>query len=209
MCLFLPFFEVHYSFHLHMRNTEFTAWLQGFLSLDPAPTEPLTARQRSIIKAHANLLNAVEEGRFTTTNYWIWCDIEEDEAIDKQTLVRMVRKQYLQKPWPSSNELCYFLQGFFEIADGASVWTPAQRRIVLRELDRNLDGLMPMMIALQQLIHDFHGPEPMPIQHISDSLNSAFLHDVDPSYGFSAEKNAQLRDIHDGRVSTLPPASTS
>jgi hypothetical protein len=188
-----------------MRNTEFISWLYGFFAL--TNQEDLTVSQRKIIHAHAKLLHSVEEGQLTVLNHLIWSSILDPEVLSFTYLQKAIAREYRRKPWPSSNELCYLLQGYFEICEDKKWrdrYTYDQADLIAREIRRNLDGLMPVLIALHRKLRDFtddnrHSSKTavLDASEIAESVNAAFAHVVDQSYGFSEEKNRELQAIHD------------
>ena len=114
-----------------MRNSEFTSWFAGFFMI--CEPRALSPEQKQCILNHAKLCNYTEEGRLTITNYMILHDLSK---VSVSELREHVLVQFESVPCPSSEEICYFLQGVFEI-DGKTEWSRDEARIVTRLLDRN------------------------------------------------------------------------
>ena len=132
-----------------MRNSEFTSWLAGFFLVCEPDT--LVPDQQQCVLNHAKLCEYTEKGRLTITNYMIRHNLSQVPVAE---LREHVLVQFDSVPCPSSEELCYFLQGVFEI-DGKTEWSRGDARIVNRLLDRNVWGLAPPLIKLYYDVQRF------------------------------------------------------
>ena len=103
--------------HTTMRNTEFASWLAGFVLVCEPST--LSEAQFKCIENHAKLCEYTEKGQLTVTNHMIRNMMR---AISIEDFKQHVLIQFETLPSHSSEEICYFLQGVFEI-DGRDQWS--------------------------------------------------------------------------------------
>ena len=189
---FLFFDLVH-----EMRNTEFTSWLAGYILLSDA--QSLTASQRRCIRDHARLCEYTEHGKLTITNFMILNDLD---ILDDNLIFAHALHQYRSIPIPTSNDICYFLQGFFEISE-SRVWSRAAAEVCLEEIDLNVHGLETSIIILYYRLKRFLDTreESIDMSDVRDQLMGVFQHVIDPSYDY----DPQIADaIHNG-VDTATP----
>lgn len=167
-----------------MRNTEFTSWLAGFfLICDP---ETLSAEQERCISNHAKLCEYTENGRLTVTNFMIRDNLG---AVSELDLRQHVLMQFNAVPCPSSEEICYFLQGVFEIG-GKTRWTREDAQVVIHLLDRNVWGLaQPLLRIYYQLTQFVEADNDLTIDmsSLEQRLRGVFIHEIDPSYEYDPE----------------------
>lgn len=103
-----------------------------------------------------------------------------------------------------NKEFCYWLQGYFEIAE---VPTLNRERITLieQQLSRISEPLGPYTQWLQDVLHaiqknNYHQPIiDMFAGTIPDELNKIFLHDIDNSYA-TQHSPYELHQIHIGAI---------
>lgn len=175
-----------------MKNTEFTSWLAGFYLLSESAT--LTTPQRQLIKQHIQLCAYAENDALTVTNFMI-CNTLED--ITDDDLRVHILLQFEQVPVITSNELCYFLQGHFEL-DESTTWTKVQAKIIMEQIDRNVHGLQYSLLKLYYQLVDFiHSDQDIfDVYEVKQELNSVFHHEIDQSYNFD---QSRANDIHTGK----------
>jgi hypothetical protein len=192
-----------------MFNTEFNAWLHGFLLL--SARRVLAPQHRRVIEAHIKLTQSVENNRLTIVNAWIAENISDAFFADQaqyQQLKALVQRDFELKPIISGTELAFFLQGYFEIEgasparldeDNSMPLNREQAQLIIRQIERNVDGLDDVV---HNLYSDLRGLMSSTNAHLDTTelrkeLNDLFEHVVDPSYGFDKAKNEQLQAIHD------------
>ena len=166
--------------HDDMRNTEFTSWLEGFfLICDP---DTLSEAQLRCISKHAKLCEYAERGRLTVTNFMIRNSLAE---VPLAELKVHVHAQFESVPCPSSEEICYFLQGAFEI-DGRERWSRENAELVVDLLDRNVWGLAPPLVQLYHHLTRFleGGGAHVDVSDLKEALTVLFTHEIDPSYDY-------------------------
>lgn len=166
-----------------MRNTELTSWLAGFLLIcDP---QELSELQRKCILNHARLCEYTEKGRLTVTNFMIRNSLA---SVSLSDLKKHVYVQFSTVPSPSSEELCYFMQGVFEI-DGKVHWTREDAELTVGLLDKNVWGLVPALVNLYYKLTDFLDGEGdmFDMTHVRQQLEQVFIHDIDKSYDYDAD----------------------
>lgn len=189
-----------------MRNSELISWLAGYLLL--AKPSTLTPQTHRMIKTHALLCEYTEKGRLTVTNHMILHDLAELSLDDLSSHVLL---QYRTLPSPSSEELCYFLQGCFELEPELSAWDRATAEVVCEELDRNVFGLEPALLRLYYLLQRFiDSDDPLfdcgPLRH---ELMGVFQHVIDLQYDYDAEVARQIHSgAHPRTVGELAQQST-
>ena len=172
-----------------MRNTELISWLAGYLLL--AKPSKLTPETRRTIEAHARLCEYTEKGRLTVTNHMILHDLSELCLADLSSHVLL---QYRTLPSPSSEELCYFLQGCFELEPELSSWDQAAAEVVCEELDRNVFGLQPALLRLYYLLQRFiDSDDPLfDCGPLRLELMGVFQHVIDAQYEYDPEVAQQI-----------------
>lgn len=164
-----------------MRNTEFISWLAGYILL--AKPSTLTQEARKITNAHARLCEYTEKGCLTVTNHMILHDLSE---LDLAALSSHVLLQYKTLPSPSSEDLCYFLQGFFELEPVIDAWDRNVAELVCEELDRNVYGLQPALLRLYYTLQRFIDSD-APVFNcgsLRNIIGGIFQHVIDPQYGY-------------------------
>lgn len=175
-----------------MRNTEFTSWLAGFFSIcDP---NTLTEQQVECISNHAKLCEYTEKNRLTVTNHMIRYTLDKVSLEDLKIHVQI---QFESVPCPSSEEICYFLQGVFEI-DGKEKWSRKDVELAIHLLDRNVWGLAPPLVQLYHRMTSFLEKE-MSTLDMSDmkaELQTLFVHEIDPMYEYDPDTADR---IHNGQ----------
>ena len=195
-----------------MLNTEFNAWLHGYFTLIRPRGRELTLVQNTIIRSHIDLVHEACEGVLTITNA---CIYEALQPADKNSVgnlnrhlvafINTVASDFERKPISSGAEVAYFLQGFFEIGEEPQTrsWSRDQCRAVLAVMNRNVDGLHPLLLNVYWKIRRFlstessEGEGTLETSEIKRHINGLFEHVIDPSYGFSEERTTQLQAIHD------------
>lgn len=175
-----------------MRNMEFASWLAGFVLIcEPTALSPT---QIKCIESHAKLCEYTEKGRLTITNHMIRYMLHEVSIEDFKTHVLM---QFETLPSHTSEEICYFLQGVFEI-DGRCEWSLKDVEIVSELLDCNTWGLAPFLIELYYKLLAFSSTkkrepdgnnsieqtELIDLTDIKHGLEAMFVHEIDPSYDY-------------------------
>jgi hypothetical protein len=202
-----------------MFNTDFCAWLQGYLALVldatwlTKPDDAWTPAVRNVIRAHIKLTRESSPDRaLTITNAWIYRELD---TLAWKNLMLLVRKDFQRKPILSGFEAAYYLQGYFEIAAAlrpakSLTLNYAQTATICRELERNVDGLLRPILDFYWQMREFqsacdaaaaaateHEPPELDTQAIQISLSEMFLHVIDESYGFSEQTRADLQLVHD------------
>jgi hypothetical protein len=193
----------HITSHPHiMLNTEFTSWLHGFFVL--AAPQSLTSAQIRIIRAHIDLCHEVCNGALTVVNSWIHNDLKEGKNDQLQNLMRLVARDFNRKPLVSGTEVAYFIQGFFEIesTERTNSLTVSQCKEIKLMMNRNVDGIESSLLDFYWEVRAVLGSgdvnATLDTASIKERVNSLFQHVIDPSYGFSEERNAELQLIHSG-----------
>jgi hypothetical protein len=201
-----------------MYNTDFCAWLQGYLALIADATwlaefgDVWSPAVRRVIRAHINLTRESSSGHALTITH-SWLDRELD-TLDWSVLAGLVRKDFVRKPILSGFEAAYYLQGFFEVATAGRL--PAlltlnrtQSSTICRELERNVDGLPPPLLDFYWQLREFQEkqdtPSELDTQDIQATLNRLFVHVIDDSYGFDDETRAKLQLAHDAHKAPDQP----
>lgn len=185
-----------------MFNSEFNAWLHGFLSL--AQPQSVTADQIRIIRAHINLCHEVCHGALTVVNSWIHSDMREPWADQFQHLVRLVARDFNRKPLVSGSEVAYFIQGFFEIerSEHTNTLNVSQCKEIIAMMDCNIDGIESTLLdfywEMRAVVASGDVEARLDSAIIKARVNSLFQHVIDPSYGFTWERSAELQMIHSG-----------
>jgi hypothetical protein len=180
-----------------MFNTEFNAWLQGFLLV--ADPKILTERQCKIIKSHIRLTSETCNGELTLTNAWIFENIDCFDVKTLVTLVTLVRRDFYRKPIMSSHEISYFVQGVLEIGEELQFFTPEQCHVIAEEIERNVDGLNQTVSILYWNLRDCEDDNTNfnKLKELRADMNELFHHVIDPSYEFGEEKASKLQKVHD------------
>ena len=174
-----------------MLNTEFTSWLAGFILLSDAKT--LSPTQRRCIRNHARLCEYAENGKMSITNFMILNDMD---SLDDSSIIAHALHQYRSIPIPTSNDICYFLQGFFELGD-SHTWSRTAAELCMEEIDRNVHGVEGQIIKLYYRLKAFIDGEDerIDVVDVKEQLHGIFQHVIDPSYGY----DPQIADaLHSG-----------
>ncbi len=190
-----------------MHNTEFVAWLIGYLLLRRCKTEAQQKAgwedtEKRIIRSHINLTNEVDQGSLTIVNSWIFNDIENME--NTETASSLVLRDFKRKPIISGSEVAFFLQGFFEISGGNKdkhivSLNKAQAELIMNEMERNVDGLSPDVLQFYWTLRKFRTSDDSELDttEIQQQLNALFHHVIDNSYGHTDAQKAELQIVHD------------
>lgn len=183
-----------------MYNTEFTSWLAGYVLLGNPKT--LSQQQRDCIRKHARLCEYVENGKLTVTNFVFLNDMD---RLDDDLIFAHAVHQYRCIPAPTSNELCYFLQGVFEIGD-VHVWDRDVAELCMEEMDRNVHGLDPELLKLYYRLKDFLKSEQdsLDLCDVKRDLEGVFQHAIDPSYDVDP---SVANAIHAGETAPSQPST--
>ena len=175
-----------------MRNTELTSWLAGYLLL--CKPSMLSEEARQTIDAHARLCEYTEKGRLTVTNHMIRHDLLQ---LALPELADHVLLQYRSLPSPSSEDLCYFLQGCFELEPQLAAWDKDAAALICEQLDRNLFGLQPALLQLYYMLQGFLDSDAITFDcnSVKEELSGVFQHVIDPGYDYDP---ALAQRIHAG-----------
>jgi hypothetical protein len=152
------------------------------------------------------LVSAATEGYLTITTSWILNQVL-DSSLSWEQLVDCVTCEFQRKPIISGAELAYYLQGYFEISlprrkainsdTSSHAFSVLQAHKIIKVFEQNVDGMHPILLNFYWNMRKFVVTNTFVSTDIEVLLNGLFLHVIDDSYGYSAEKTAQLQVIHD------------
>ena len=162
-----------------MLNREFFYWIVGYFDL--ADTCTLSEDQWEMVQRHLELMLNVS--RFRPSLVAIMLENEPED------LVHLCRSQILGTR-PSESEICYYLQGYFEIS-GATKINETQRDKIIDLFLLNNIGLSYRGVDI--FVHVVRNSD-----NLKDLLNDIFQHAIDISYGLSDEEMILTQRIHDG-----------
>ena len=198
--------EIYYRTHLKqtkMLVREFVCWLAGFLEfsslLDPSWT--LTPKHRSIILAHAKLCQEVCQDRLTLfLEYTLWSVMDPTQSPQTFLVPHALQEFRKYNDVLTSNELSYYLQGYFEIADSTSWNAPMVARF-LQLCELNQTGLAKALREEYRKCRVWLESSPpgdsYDCRPWREALNRLFLHSIDASYGGDEGTQERWQGIHD------------
>lgn len=170
-----------------MFNTDFIAWVSGFIVCNPF-LKVLTDRHWTIIKAHAELCNAQEEGQCS-----VFTETILQSRLDLSQLSEWVERFMVRQPWLEPKQIFYFLQGHFEITENSTSLNQVQIIHMTAVIENCFSGIGESL----QCVYNMLGESEIQVEEISTIINETFLHVIDPSYGNDEKKDNQLQLIHD------------
>ncbi len=191
-----------------MYNREFLCWLAGFIQLSTQidPKFHLSPLQRKVILNHAKLCQEVSQGKLTLYADYVLRFVLDEEKCGIESLSQYTLEQFkLLADQLTDNELCYYMQGYFEISR-QSIWNRDCLDLVMNLFECNVTGLSNDLRAqYYQWRRELQG-EDNSITKLYDctvwmrKLNSIFMHSIDDEYeGFQDEETKKrLQAIHDG-----------
>jgi len=163
-----------------MENYDFVSWVYGYVSMvrlessfDAATC--WTARQREIILEHCKLVEKTTGGFVTVFNAIVLNSIDK---IAWKHMESAVEKEFRKKPVFGCDEVCYFLQGYFEISEASPGYNTKQAQFILSEMDRNIDGLDRIGMATYWALRKFlqSGEKKYDTTQLTKDLNESFEH---------------------------------
>lgn len=181
-----------------MLNREFICWVGGFveLSLICGDKFELSTDQRRIILAHAKLCQEVCKDEIILFVDFILHFVMNEEKCESTFFLKSVYREFEKlNDVLTCNELCYYMQGYFEIGQ-TQTWTRSCLTRLIYLCEKNQSGLIKDLRieycrwreAYAAAVTEYN------CEKWKSLLNSIFLHSIDNSYG--AQDQEKLDKIH-------------